>query len=940
MRKLIAVTVVLALVVVLGVGSVVRVPDGAGAWCAGRYLAPGVHLRFPFAHLEPYPGGEQEIAVERTLGSREGASYDLTVKLRYSWKPEELAVRPLDPRTLGGRVEDLLGGLDGRFSGAGFGEQVKKALRGALEELPITVLGLDVTYPGEALEAMAAMARPTGEKVVLVGLDGFDWVLLNRLIGEGRCPTFARIKSRGAWADLQSHPPVLSPLIWTSMATGRRPEVHGVLDFVVRDPKTGKDVPITNQSRKVHTFWNILSYAGETVDVVNWWATYPAEPVNGVMVSEHLFYQLFGMQLNQRDPANVYPPEVLEQVLPLLVPADDIDYATIRRFANITRAEYDRALAEAAKAENPYENRINHLRKIIATTRGVFNVGHWLLEKHPADLVTLYVEGTDTIGHRFAHFLPPKLDWVSQADYDRYHDTMAAYYQEVDRLMGDLMKAAPPDTTWIITADHGFYTGAARPRVQPDDFGVGAAQWHRMTGVFMAMGPHVRRGKIPRVDIYDLCRTVLWLEGAPISRELEGRVVTELMSPRWVEEHPPIFVTSYTELPLTWKAEGARSVLDEARVKELEALGYLSPGGGSAARQEESSGGEGAGPQAGGVPTPKPAGEATGAGEAKVTELYNLGKLAASRGDLEGAERYYLQALDEHPNFAFGMISLAEVELRLGKADRALFWYTKALETGNRELPQKILVDFVGAAEAAGKLDRVPGALDYIKGTWGDRPAYFSAMGLAMEKMGRTDEAVAQYSEALGRDPAEPVATEGMLRLASKGVRVDTEAILQRHFQAVRHDLKRLNDFAVLCVRQQRPDWAEKALEILVESDPTNAGLIMNLAIVKRQQGKMEESLKLLRKAAALRPEEPGIHYNLGGVLALLGREEEALGEFEKAKSLGLKGPRIYSALAKVQFRLGRIGDVRATLEEGLRANPGNPELQSLLDAFGPAQGP
>ncbi len=455
----------------------------------------------------------------------------------------------------------------------------------------------------------------------------------------------------------------------------------------------------------------------------------------------------------------------------------------------------------------------------------------------------------------------------------------------------------------------------------------------------MASGPHVSRGELPPVDIYDLCRTLLWLEGAPISRELEGRVVTELMRTSWVERHPPVFVESYSDLPLTWKAEGARSVLDEARVKELEALGYLSPGGGSAARPERTPGSRGAGGQAEPTPAPRPAGEMRGAGQAKVTELYNLGKLAASRGDLEGAERYYLKALDEHPNFAFGMLSLAEVELRLGKAERALYWYTRALDTGNRELPQKILVDLVGAAEAAGKLDRVPEALESIQGTWGDRPAYFSAMGLAMEKMGKTAEAMADYREALRRDPAEPVATEGMLRLAAKGAQVDTEAILRRHFSAVRHDLKRLNDFAVLCVRQQRPDWAEKALEILVKSDPTNAGLIMNLAIVKRQQGKMQQSLELLRKAAALRPEEPGIHYNLGGVLALLGREEEALGEFEKARSLGLKGPRIYAALAKVQFRLGRLDQVRATLEEGLRANPGNEELQSLLDALGPAGG-
>lgn len=941
MRKLIAVIVILVVVGVLGYGSVVRVPDGAGAWVSGRYLAPGVHLRSPFAHVEPYPAGQQKLTVRHELGTREGARYDLTIHLDYTWKSDALASQPLDPQALGERVEDLLSDLDGRYSGAGFGDNVRQALQPALGDLPIDVSAIDVSYPGQALEGIAAAARPTGEHVVVLGLDGFDWVLLDRLISEGHCPTFARIKRDGAWANLQSHPPVLSPLIWTSMASGRRPEVHGILDFVVKDPKTGKDRPITNQSRKVHTFWNIMSYAGESVNVVNWWATYPAEPINGIMVSERMFYQLFGMKLDQRDPANVYPPEALQHVLPLLVQADDIDYSAVKSFANITRAEYDQELAKAAKAKNPFDNRLNHLRKIIATTRSVFNIGHWLIKEHPADLTTLYVEGTDTIGHRFAHFLPPKLDWVSQQNYDRYHNTMAVYYEDVDRLLGQLMKDAPSDTTWIITADHGFYTGAARPRVEPDDFGIGAAQWHRMTGVFMAKGPHVRRGELRSVDIYDLCRTLLWLEGAPISKELQGKVVEDLMMPEWAAAHPPIFVDSYSKLPMTWKAEGARSVMDDARVKELEALGYLSPGGGSAARQtpvqEHDTTQEPDGTQA---TTPEETSSSSNAGEAKVTEYYNLGKLAAGRNDWEEARRYYLQALEVRPDFAFGMIALANVQHHLGNQEKALYWYTRALETGNEHLPQKTLVDFAQAADLAGKVDKVPPALNFVKDKWGDRPAFYSAMGLAFEKMGRIREAAEQYREALQRDPAEPVATEGLLRLAGQdGVTVDAEAILERHFHAVRSDLKRLNDFAVLCVHEHRLGWAEKALQILLDSDPTNPGLIMNLAVVKRQQGKLDEALTLLRRAEQVKPQEPGIRYNIGGVLAVMGRPEEALAEFEKAKELGLHGARVYSALAKVQFRLGRLDEVRSTLEEGLRRNPGNQELQELIDALGPPGG-
>ncbi|HHQ47498.1 MAG TPA: hypothetical protein ENK19_01265, partial [Acidobacteria bacterium] len=550
----------------------------------GKFLGPGLHFRAPWHKVHRYPTGQQSLKVERDITGREGAKEHFTVTLDYSWDMKQLARTPLDPEALPSAVKEKLATLNGKFSGAVIGHEVNAALIKLLSELPIEVADAHATYPRMSFEKLAAAARPTGEKVVLVGLDGLDWVLLNRLIAEGRCPTFARMKRTGAWANLVSHQPVLSPLIWTSIATGRLPEAHGILDFVVKDPKTGKDIPITNQFRKVHAFWNILSYIDTPVNVVNWWATYPAEPIDGIMVSERMFYQLFGIRPPLDDPANVYPPEVLKEILPLLVSANDIGYDEVHRYAAISKAEYERHIEAAAHAENPYKDRINHLRKILAVTHGVFNIGRWMLKKHPVDVLALYIEGTDTIGHRFAHFLPPKLSWVSQADYDRYHNTMSRYYELVDRELGRLMKDAPPDTTWIVTADHGFFTGAARPHVLPDDFTVGAAQWHRMVGVFMAMGPHVRRGKIPHADIYDLCRTVLWLEGAPISKQLQGHALKAMMTPDWVKAHPPVYIDTYEDLPMTWKAEGARSIMDEARLKELQALGYLSAGGESAAK--------------------------------------------------------------------------------------------------------------------------------------------------------------------------------------------------------------------------------------------------------------------------------------------------------------------------------------------------------------------
>ncbi len=928
MRRVLGVGAVVLLLLGAAWVSVVRVPAGSAVWCAGRVLGEGIHLKAPWARVRAYPSGERTLTVEREITGKEGAREDFTFTIRYTWDLGALREHPVDPLRLPEEVRERLAALDGKFSGATIGSDVNAALPELLATLPITVIEATATYPGAPFERLASLARPTGRKVVLVALDGFDWALLDRLISRGRCPTFARMKREGAWADLQSHWPVLSPLIWTSIATGRLPDDHGVLDFVVQDPKTGKDIPITNQFRKVHAFWNILSYVGMTVNVANWWATYPAEPIDGVMVTERLFYQLFGIKPPLDDPANVYPPEVLSEVLPLLVDADDIGWDEVRRYVDISREEYERNLAEARAADNPYDNRINHLRKILAVTHGVFNVGRWMLERHPADVTALYVEGTDTIGHRFAHFLPPKLGWVSEADYRKYNMTMARYYELVDRELARLMKAAPPDTTWIVTADHGFFTGAARPSVLPDDFTTGAAEWHRMVGVFMAMGPGIRPGKLDHADIYDLCRTLLWLEGAPVSRQLEGRELVDMVDPEWARAHPPVYVETYEDLPLTWKAEGARSIMDEARIQELQALGYLSPGGESAGEQAR---------EAGGTTAPTPTSPPVTAGELEVkpTELYNRAKVAEERGEIEKARRLYLETLEKAPNFPFAMMGLARLESNAGRPAEALAWMTRALATGAQGVPPSAMVEFMKLANDAGKTAVALEGLEDLRPRWGDTAHFEAARGLGLEHLGRTGEALEAYRAALERDPTDDTALGGLLGLAARGVRVDVEPVLRRAFEASKGDLKRLNRFSVVCLRYRRPDWAERALKLLLESDATNAGVLSNLAAALQQQGKLEEAAEILDRAVRARPDDGGIHFNRGAILAALGRFEEALGEFDQAARLGKHGPRVAAARAKMLVRLGRIDEARNVLEEGVRRNPRSRELRELLAALG-----
>src|SRR5262245_6828247 len=126
-------------------------------------------------------------------------------------------------------------------------------------------------------------------RVLLVGLDGADMRIVDRLAGEGKLPTFARLKREGAWGPLRSVEPLLSPLVWTSVVTGRRPQDHGVFDFVEITP-AGEPTPITSTRRRVPALWNLAGAYGRSSGFIGWYASYPAEDVKGFLVSDRVAF--------------------------------------------------------------------------------------------------------------------------------------------------------------------------------------------------------------------------------------------------------------------------------------------------------------------------------------------------------------------------------------------------------------------------------------------------------------------------------------------------------------------------------------------------------------------------------------------------------------------------------------------------------------------------
>src|SRR3984957_12626725 len=127
----------------------------------------------------------------------------------------------------------------------------------------------------------------SAQRLLLVGWDAADWKVIDPLMSQGEMPNLSKLVSEGVRGNLATMYPPLSPMLWTSIATGKRPAKHGIHGFIEPTPDGLGVRPITNLGRKTKAFWNILNQAGKRSIVVGWWPSHPAEPIRGSMVSNH-----------------------------------------------------------------------------------------------------------------------------------------------------------------------------------------------------------------------------------------------------------------------------------------------------------------------------------------------------------------------------------------------------------------------------------------------------------------------------------------------------------------------------------------------------------------------------------------------------------------------------------------------------------------------------
>jgi predicted AlkP superfamily phosphohydrolase/phosphomutase len=421
----------------------------------------------------------------------------------------------------------------------------------------------------------------TGVKVLLVGIDGATFTIIDPMISQGRLPTLAGLIERGARGPLWSQNPMISPALWTTVVTGQPRGVHGIVDFLDDDSDEERRL-FTAADRRSPALWNLTGPFGRSVGFAGWWTSWPAEPVDGWMLSDRMVRSRWSAWGDgTRERATTWPPELAEELADLVVDPLDPPLDELLSLAPFSDGE----IAEMRAAERPvFGHGPSVLKFAWCSQRSYEEMVLEMVSRSQPDLLGLFLTAVDPTSHIYWHLFEPRAyKGVDRRQARRLRPLIPNVYVHNDRFLGDLLGSLDPDTVVMVTSDHGFRASGKLPRprhvaeadAQQGVVAMGQSGRHARRGVFIAAGGPIRQGTVVDSTLLDIAPTILALLGMPVPDDMPGRVLEEILEPEFLAEHPIRRIHSYRDLLDFQPPALPEEVEDPEAMEMLRSLGYV-----------------------------------------------------------------------------------------------------------------------------------------------------------------------------------------------------------------------------------------------------------------------------------------------------------------------------------------------------------------------------
>lgn len=404
--------------------------------------------------------------------------------------------------------------------------------------------------------------------LIVIGIDGATWDVIDPMIASGDLPNLARLRDRGAWGPLITVGPQVSPVVWSSFSTGQFGRQHGILDFVY-PYQPGPKRPVQSTERQSPALWNLVSDAGNTISVIGYFVTYPAEKINGTMVS---------YKSPQKQPGADYPADALAPI------REDLD--SITRSREDRDALWSRFLPWDFDPKNPpaeddptaeafrmvsgrVERRILHAE---------YNRRAALyLAGYPQDVFISYFGLVDFASHSLWKYYDDS-DFEVKANLESKRllaNVIPEAYRYMDDYIGELLAKSPDNANILIVSDHGFGSATGIFSVKEHNRELLTGN-HRPNGIFLAVGPDINAGRIDGLTIIDVFPVLAYLSGLPVADDLPGDLNLQLFTDKHLADYPPTYIRAYVNKATTVEnTVSASRQAQEDNVKSLQGLGYV-----------------------------------------------------------------------------------------------------------------------------------------------------------------------------------------------------------------------------------------------------------------------------------------------------------------------------------------------------------------------------
>lgn len=292
---------------------------------------------------------------------------------------------------------------------------------------------------------MQALAS-TIPKMLLIGLDGADWRVMRPMIERGELPTLARLAGEGVRGNLRSFEPLASPLVWTSIATGKVPEKHGIRDFFS-----------TQTALRAKRIWDIVREERPTsrIGLYKYLFTWP--PVT------NLTFVVPGWTARSPETTPPYLRFVKEIEMAGLPGTSSSLFAYARvGFRGLVHGIRPSTLVRCAlvalyeRLRKP-ANLDLHYRKHLLDASIECDVYSRLLRFYRPEFSASIYTGMDGISHHYwKYYEPEPFGDVAPGEQRRYGDVIPRCYRAADRIVSCLLESTEEETNVIVVSDHGF----------------------------------------------------------------------------------------------------------------------------------------------------------------------------------------------------------------------------------------------------------------------------------------------------------------------------------------------------------------------------------------------------------------------------------------------------------------------------------------------------